>query len=79
MNHTAPHQLAPRVTTLEETVNLIQQTVNEHSSDLSIIKQTLRELTVRLDVMESTMERGFERMDAGFAELRAMIGRVLGE
>ena len=66
MNPQSSCQLLPRLLTLEETVR-------------SILKQTHREHIGQIKVMEDTMERGFERMDQGFAELRTLIIRALGE
>lgn len=62
--------------TLDEHTKILAEhshKLDEHSADLVIIKATLAEHTVRLNVLEDKVDRGFERMDAGFAELKKLI------
>ena len=86
MNTNHSQQLTPRVLILEETVRSIKQAINEqtqmhaqYAENFSIIKQSLREHSGRINVIEDSLERGFERMDQGFAELKVLIRRMMGE
>lgn len=52
--------------------------LDEHSSTLDLIKRLALENAKRIDILEDTVERGFERMDRGFSELKGLILSYFG-